>query len=414
MRGYDAILERVLPVLSGAIDRLIETTIADRASLWIVNADPQEMTCWVSGRLNANKIIRQRIPSAVDPSPTIPPRLTERVAGRRSIVVQTYRKGAPLKATLNRSGSAELELPKVWRGEGHRYRSVLCIPVFFNQVPMGSLLIESRLPDAFSEDDERYVEGVKTAMEAVVENIYRRNDFQWLIDRLHSDQATHDLNGFAHEEKEHGRISSELFSEIQTYLLGVKDFNPQGPSITAEELYVAVSEKLRQMSKGRRRLGEALLRNLQWRLPTHLKIRPLIAESITLIIENFAGDIIKAKAFGGPEGTQLSDMIKIDHYVNGKDRVEHVEIKCFVYGNIDPIILNQLGIAPITTGDIHLDPNVERQAGYRMKFGLFLVGVLARMNGGALEVHRRMVVPPHKRDNNRQLPRMMRAVFPIH
>jgi hypothetical protein len=421
---YDRILARVVPVLSEAIDALIETTLADRASLWIVNPDPKEMTCWVSGRLKGNTIKQQRIPLSVNPGLDFYPRITEKVSGHRSIVVDVYRTGklrnleyahprvAGLmipRVSLNKESRQGSDTEQVWGDEAYEYHSILCVPVFFNQVPMGSLLLESRLQAAFTEDDVRYIEGIKTSLEAMVENIYRRNDFQWLIDRLHSYQAAHALNRLAHTERMRNRLSKQLFQKIQTYLLGLEDFDPQAPGIPASVLYEKVRSRVEERVTGFRRLQCALLRNLRWQLPPEMPISPLVAESISLIVDNFADNILRAL----PDDTdaKLHDVIKVEHQVNGRDNIPHVEVKCLIYSDIDPVVLNQLGIAPILPQAINSKMGDELKIDHRAKLGLFLVGVLARINGGALEVDRRNVIPPHP-TTNKPLPRVIRAILP--
>jgi hypothetical protein len=108
---------------------------------------------------------------------------------------------------------------------------------------------------------------------------------------------------------------------------------------------------------------------------------------------------------------QLDDTIKVEQYTNGRDGICHIEIKSLTHGFIQAAVLNQIGISPITSDDVYVDQNVLRRPA-RSKFGMFLAGVISRINGGSLEVDRREIIPVHAR-TGRRLPRLMRAIIPL-
>lgn len=219
-------------------------------------------------------------------------------------------------------------------------------------------------------------------METLLENIYRRNDIQWLEDRLHTFQNVHQLKNFL---RDNNHISEVDKRKIVRYVIKSPPLIPETEGgVTAATIYKSVEEAIDDGMRGvSKEMITAAHAALHWKLPGGVKIPWTLAESIAVIIVNLLDNIIARQRqcidrvtvrVGNPERRSALGMpTKVNNL--------YISIVCETKAEFDPAMLDRIGIAPSV-------PQSPAEGG----FGMFLVGVLARLNGGIFDIDRSLKI----------------------
>jgi hypothetical protein len=452
IRNADAIKTRFDSVLEFALQRILETTLAHDVAFWQLEPDENTLVRWSSKSFPLRGI--GCLPPQLRLSRTDKTNLIPSIASRAMIVsaaegkayyIPDVQNPVPLRTGrsqeernerpiyLERHGLMDLAGAELEKWE-LRYRSILWLPIFFNDVPMGCLQLFSNLANAFPIMDRRYIHQIAEAVETVIENLYRRNDFQWVIDRLHTLQNLHDVKNILDNCMAGG--TPEQVQQLRRYLFVAPRMIPisrdtsTGMEVppTGGGIHSAIRTEIDAMmgssfDEHRKAVHDALV----WNLPMEMVVSRQTAESIAVIATNFLANMalniqdqaIKFATEGRDNGVQKAwDRLFVyptsyaDRGPSGWDSsterpvdptARFVTIRCETGGLFDPSDLAQIGIAPL--------PREEDDGLQRM--GMFLVGALARINGGVLYIDREPPgrEPPEKRGRSDM--RVIRVTIPM-
>jgi hypothetical protein len=280
----------------------------------------------------------------------------------QSVVAFTFRMGKQLPYTYIPNTVAE-RLPKKYKRLGLRSilnvrentRSEICFPIMCGDVCVGTLNFESPVPDGFHEDIA-FLEAIQFAIESYFNQLIRANDVAWLIDRLDAHENVHELKSYVQSGVISGRAA-----ELVTQLM----IDPHSRStdcqglVTSDDVFAKIETWLRSNYDALdvKRIDSAW-NCFKTETVRGIKLNREVAEVLFIIIKNLLKNLVSY-------GDEARDRIRVERKDGGLLR-----IRSSTCTHIAPDDLDALTIAPIVRTD------------GTVSYGMFLVGVLARILNG--------------------------------